>query len=239
MVSVAELGGARTLLQVPLLKDNEPVDGIYRQEVRPFDDKRIALLQNFAAQASLPCGFSTSFANARGLTHSLEFAPQDRRGAGEADYPRQLTAGIAHEIRTAQFRQQLFRAVGTGRQLDRPNRPGSIKDPQRHRRTYRMLKSNLERWCSTASLQLHRQNMLLHCAKVLASTSAPILTPSSESLNLAYHGARRSNQHHAAARWRSRRWRSRTLSTGITRVLLSLISNGFYAATKREVARNL
>jgi GAF domain-containing protein len=53
MVGVAELGGARTLLQVPMLRENEVVGtiGIYRQEVRPFTDKQIALVQNFAAQA--------------------------------------------------------------------------------------------------------------------------------------------------------------------------------------------
>jgi GAF domain-containing protein len=47
MVAVAELGGARTLLQVPMLKENELVGafGIYRQEVRPFTDKQVALVQ--------------------------------------------------------------------------------------------------------------------------------------------------------------------------------------------------
>jgi signal transduction histidine kinase len=50
---LADIGGARTLLGVPMLKENEIVGAfaIYRQEVRPFTDKHIALLQNFAAQA--------------------------------------------------------------------------------------------------------------------------------------------------------------------------------------------
>jgi GAF domain-containing protein len=52
-VGVVELGGARTLLVVPMLRERELVGaiGIYRQEVRPFTDKQVALVQNFAAQA--------------------------------------------------------------------------------------------------------------------------------------------------------------------------------------------
>ena len=53
VIALVEAAGARTLAAVPMLKENELVGAIviYRQEVRPFTEKQIELVENFAAQA--------------------------------------------------------------------------------------------------------------------------------------------------------------------------------------------
>jgi len=84
-VAAVELGGVRTFLAVPMLKENDLIGmfTLYRQEVRPFTDKQIELVTSFAAQAVIAIENARLLSALRQRTDELGRSVQELRALGE------------------------------------------------------------------------------------------------------------------------------------------------------------
>jgi signal transduction histidine kinase/CheY-like chemotaxis protein len=83
--ATADLGGARSFVAVPMLKDGELIGtfGIYRQEVRPFTNKQIELVENFSRQAVIAIENARLLNELRARTDQLARSVSELQALGE------------------------------------------------------------------------------------------------------------------------------------------------------------
>jgi signal transduction histidine kinase len=249
-----KLTGAHTVLNVPMLKDDAVVGqiAIYRQKVQPFTDKQVTLLTNFAAQAVIAIENARLLTELRQRTEELTASLHDLRTAQDRLVQTeklaslgQLTAGIAHEIKNPLNFVNNFSSVSTEliEELNEILRTVKTDDKTREEieDLAETLRGNLEKIVQHGKrADSIVKNMLLHSREGSGEhRPVDINAVVEESLNLAYHGARAEKQGFNITLERAFDPAAGEVDLypqEITRVLLNLISNGFYAATKRKAA---
>ncbi len=241
----------RAVLAVPMLRDGTPIGVIVmtRKEPRPFTTKQIELATTFADQAAIAIGNVQLFDEVQARTHELAKSLDDLRAAQDRLVQTeklaslgQLTAGIAHEIKNPLNFVNNFSALSVELtdELNDILKQAELdaKTRQEVGELMQILKSNIEKVVQHGKrADSIVKNMLLHSREARGERrTVDINALVEESLNLAYHGAR-------AERSDFQITLERDLDPGagqielspqeITRVLLNMISNGFYAATRR------
>jgi two-component system NtrC family sensor kinase len=245
---------ARTMLAVPLLRDEAVIGIVFlaRTDVKPFSDKQVELVTSFADQAVIAINNVSLFdevqERTRELTQSLDElrTAQDRLVQTEKLASLgQLTAGIAHEIKNPLNFVNNFSAL-SAELVDELNEvlgPAALDGKVREEidELTHMLKGNLEKVVQHGKrADSIVKNMLLHSREGAGEhRPADINAIVEESLNLAYHGARAEKSGFNITLQRDLDPAAGMIDLypqEITRVFLNLISNGFYAATKRKEA---
>jgi signal transduction histidine kinase len=248
----ARLGGARSTVCVPMVKDDTLVGAIfiYRTEVRPFTDKQIDLVKNFAAQAVIAIENARLLKELRQRTDDLSASLDDLRTAQDRLIQTeklaslgQLTAGIAHEIKNPLNFVNNFAALSVELtdELNDVLKQASIADKVRAEvdELTGFLKDNLAKVVQHGKrADSIVKNMLLHSREGSGEhRPADINALVDESLNLAYHGARAEKPQFNVTLQRNFDPEAGMVDVfpqEITRVFLNLLSNGFYAVTKRK-----
>ncbi|MBI5318917.1 GAF domain-containing protein [Bradyrhizobium sp.] len=251
-VAAVEVAGIRTLLLVPMSKEDELVGGIaiYRQEVRPFADKQVELVSTFARQAVIAIENARLLKELHQRTRDLSQSLDDLRTAQDRLVQTeklaslgQLTAGIAHEIKNPLNFVNNFAALSAEltEELNDVLKPAGIGDKMRAEvnELTGLLKDNLEKVVQHGKrADSIVKNMLLHSREGGGEhRPSDINALLDESLNLAYHGARAEKPDFNVTLERDfdpEAGQVDLFPQEITRVFLNLVSNGFYAVTKRR-----
>jgi two-component system, NtrC family, sensor kinase len=248
---IQRLGKYRSMLAVPLLREGAPI-GVFlvtRQEVRPFSERHINVITAFADQAVIAIENARLFGEVQARTEELRLSLDELRNAQNRLVQTeklaslgQLTAGIAHEIKNPLNFVNNFSSLsselvdelsGTLKTAELKGQIGAEVEELTE-----MLKGNLEKVVQHGKrADLIVKNMLLH-SRQSAGDHRPVDVNAlvDESLNLAYHGARAENREFNVTLLKdfdSEAGDVDLFPQEITRVLLNLISNGFYATNKR------
>jgi signal transduction histidine kinase len=251
---ITGLGGPRTLLSVPLMRDGEVMGAITMRRLPnlPFTVRQIEAIEAFADQAVIAISNVGLFEQVQERTRELSQSLDDLRTAQDRLVQTeklaslgQLTAGIAHEIKNPLNFVNNFSAL-SAELIDELNdvlKPAALDGKTREEidELTHMLKGNLEKVVQHGKrADSIVKNMLLHSREGAGEhRPADINAIVEESLNLAYHGARAEKSGFNITLQRDLDPEAGMIDLypqEITRVFLNLISNGFYAATKRKEA---